>query len=66
LKTGGTSHDPVKIFAPRPEGNTLGILSVNPPPVMWASPFTPPLLMISSTFLKWIKNSLKVGKGNEI
>ena len=57
---GGISHDPVKIFAPHLEGNTLGILSVKPPPVMWASPFTPPLLIISSACFYFTKQLIKI------
>ena len=38
------------IIAPRLSGKTRGRLSVKQPPVMWAIPFTPPLLTMSSTY----------------
>ena len=38
--TGREGQDPFLISTPQPSGKILGIFSTNPPPVIWAIPFT--------------------------
>ena len=63
LKISGTCQLLASRVTPKPSGRTLGMFSVKPPPVMWASAWTPPARMAARQLL-WGVPMKVFGHGN--